>query len=330
MTRLLLILLILSLCTSCTALPAEERSFAVALCIEKKDGLWCTHGRIPTYQSGGGYLTIAGEGPTLSASLADIESSAPMHLHLSQLRLLVLDEALAASGELAAVLHELADRTDLRRQCAVALTDVPAGELAETLTPTTGARLSKTLDVLLETRIEQGTILPATLADVIRMGERQSPVLLALTVEDKEMRISGGYALDAALRSAVKLSPEEMMLLAMLRGSADHLRLNLTDGGAQVRDVSSRIGLTEEGIASVTLCLRATSSNLTPDGMESLLARECLALLSRLSAAGCDALGLGRKAIRNAHTMSKWHGMDWPQRLGTLRWSISVQVEGPA
>ncbi len=331
MKRLLMILLILSCCTSCTALPAEERSFAVALCIEKDGGTWRAHGRIPTYQNGGGYLTVTGEGETLSAAMADMDAAAPMHLHLSQLRLLALDEKLAASDDLMAVLHELSERTDLRQQCAVALTDVPAGELVETLKPTTGTRLSKTIDVLLETRIEQGTILPATLADAIRMGERQSPVLLALTVEDKELRLSGGYALDASYRAVMRLSTEETTLLALLRGDADNLRLTLPGGSAQVRDASAKTTLSADGRgAAVTLCLQAVSSTLTPDALENLLAQEAMTLLRRLSAESCDPLGLGRQAILRTQTMSDWHAMNWPEMLRSIQWTVSVQVNGPA
>lgn len=327
----LLLLLTLLACTSCTALPAEERAFAVVLSVEKEADTWRVHARIPTYQTGGGYLTITGEGANLSAALSDMDASAPMHLHLSQLRLLVLDEKLGESADLSVVFDELSARADMRLQCAVAVTDTPAKELMDALKPTTGARLSKTIDVLLDTRIEQGGILPATLADVRRMGERQSPVLIAMTMEEKELSLSGGYPLTSSLRLGTKLSPDETALLSMMLGHAQNLRLPLPEGSAAVRDVSTKIRL-EERMQSVvvTLQLRTTASSFTADGLEQLLAEESLSLLTRLSAEGCDVLGLGRKAILRTHDMAVWHSLDWPGRYRQMGWVVSVQVNGPA
>ncbi len=322
----LLILLMLLTCTSCSALPAEERAFAVALCVEREGTLWRVHGRIPTYKTGGGYTTVTGEGDSLSAALADMDASAPMHLHLSQLRLLVLEEGLGA--DMSAVLHELSDRVDVRPHCAVAVTDVPAKELMDALKPATGARLSKTIDVLLDTRIEQGAVLPATLADVIRMGERQSPVLIALTLTDGAIDLSGGYGM---ADSALPLTARETTLLSLLRGDAKTLRLSLSGGTAEVRDARAKIRLSQ-GMqsASIELTMTVTASAFTADGLEEVLAGELLTLLERLSAAGCDVLGLGRKAILRTANMAEWHGLEWTARLRQISWTVSVGVSGPA
>ena len=327
----LLLLLTLLVCSSCTALPAEERAFAVVLGVEKDADTWYVHARIPTYQTGGGYLTVSGEGEDLSNALSDMDASAPMHLHLSQLRLLVLDSKLTDSADLPAVFEVFSSRADIRLQCAVAVTDMPAKELMDALKPTTGSRLSKSIDVLLESRKEQGCILPATLADVIRMGQRQSPVLIALTLVDKEVSLSGGYPLSENLRLGTRISVEETPLLSMLMGRAKNLRLSLPGGGAEVRDVSAKVCL-EEGMqsASVTLRLRMTVSSFTPDGLEELLAEECLSLLTRLSDEGCDVLGLGRKASLHIHDMADWHELNWPERYRQMKWTVSVKVNGPA
>ena len=63
----------------------------------------------------------------------------------------------------------------------------------DALKPATGARLSKSLDVLMETRLEQGTVPRAALADVIRMGDRQQPVLMNIALDDAEIALSGGW-----------------------------------------------------------------------------------------------------------------------------------------
>ena len=127
------------------------------------------------------------------------------------------------------------------------------------------------------------------------------------------------------------LTPEECALLALLRGEVRELQLTLPEGSAKVRDASIRHTLAEDKkSAEVTLTLRMTASDLTPEGLEQNLAEELLTLLSRLSAQGCDVLGLGRKAILRAPDWSAWRAMDWPAACRQLRWKVFVGVQGPA
>ncbi len=325
MKVLIILLLPMLLCTSCTALPAEERAFAVALCVEKAD-VWRVHGRIPTYQTGGGYMTVTGEGDTFSAALSAMDAAAPMRINLSQLRLLVADAKLAKTGGLSALLSALTDRSDMRLQCAVALTDAPVKDVAEALKPAAGSRLSKALDLMLDARIEQGAILPARLSDVLRMGERQSPVLAALSLEGKDITLSGGYTMDG-----VTLAPEDTALLSFLLGHAKTLQLPLPGGSAQVRDVSVRIRLSEDlAAAHVEVTMTATASSFTEEGLEQLLADALLKLLTRLSADGFDALGLGRQAILHTRDMAEWHALNWLEMYRGIRWEVAVRVNGPA
>lgn len=330
MKRLICLLLLVACCTSCTALPAEERAFAVALCVEKDGAAWRVHGRIPTYQSGGGYLTVTGEGDSLPTALADMEASAPMPVNLSQLRLLALSENVADAGEVGAVLNALSERSDMRQRCALAMTDVSGATLMEVLEPATGERLSKSIDVLLDSAIERGTILPATLAEVLCMGERQTPVLIALSLKDDALELAGGYPLTDELRIGERLSVEETTLLSMLMGHGKTLRLTFSGGSTWVREVSAKASLSENlQTADIQLRLRATGSSFTPEGLEQALAEACLHLLTRLSGEGCDVLGMGRKAILHAHDMAAWHALEWPMRVRQLGWRVSVSVSGP-
>lgn len=318
---LILLLLTIVLCSSCTALPAEERAFAVALCVEKEDA-WRVHARIPTYQTGGGYMTVTGEGETLPAALSSLDAASPMRINLSQLRLLVIDEGLT---EIDALLAALAERPDMRMQCTVTLTDAPAKDVAEALKPAAGSRLSKALDLLMDARLEQGAILPASLAEVLRMGERQSPVLTALSLEGKEINLSGGYTMEG-----LRLKPEETALLSMLLGHVKSLHLTLPGGSAEVRDVSAKVRLSEDlAMARVELTLTETAASFTEEGLEQALVDALLTLLTRLSAAGCDALGLGRQAVMGTRDMAEWHAQNWPERYRAIRWEVAVGVTGP-
>ena len=324
MRILVLLLLPVWLCSACTALPAEERAFAVALCVEKAAEEWRVHGRIPTYQPGGGYMTVAGEGGSFSAALADMDAASPMRINLSQLRLLAVDVSLAESGGLLNLLTTLSNRRDMRMQCAVALTDEPLQSVAEALKPAAGTRLSKALDLMLDARMEQGAILPATLSDVLRMGERQSPILIALAMAEGDVSLSGGYTADG-----VYLSVDETALLSLLLGHAKTLRIEVTEGSAEVRDAAVKVCL-DEDLARVELTLTATASSLTQEALEQGLADSILGLLTRLSTAGCDVLGLGRQAAMHTHDVTQWHTLNWPEKYRDIRWQVSVGVSGPA
>lgn len=332
MKRLLALLMTLPLfCTACAALPAEERAFAVALLVEKEGEVWRVYGRIPTYQTGGGYLSVSGEGETLPDALRDMEAASPMQLHLSQLRLLVLDVALAEDEELPEVLQHLAERADLRPQCAVAMTDAPLEAVAEALKPAAGERLSKAIDVLLDTRKAQGGILPADFADVLRMGERQSPVLIGLTVEEGNISLFGGYALTTKGRLAARLDAREVQLLSLLTGSTKELRLSVDNSAAAVREISAQVHLLPDWRgAQADVRMQLISSAHTAEELAQVLADACADLLTRLSQQGCDVLGLGRRAICHAEDMAQWYAMDWPTRLRQLRWNVSVRVDDPA
>ena len=299
----------------------------MALAVEKEGDTWRVHARIPTYQTGGGYLTVTGQGDNLSPALSDMEANSPMHVNLSQLRLLTVERALAE--EIPLVLSEVSARSDLRQQCAVAIADVPAKQLMDALKPATGARLSKAIDVMLDARIEQGAILSATLADVVRMGERQSPVLIALTVADGNVTLSGGYALTTDKALGLQLDPEETALLSLMMDEAKTLRLTIGEDIAEVRVISARVHLSQDlRGASVELTLRMTTSTLIAKGLERLLADECLKLLKRLTVQGCDVLGLGRQAILRTQDMAAWHALRWPERVRQISWRVSVRVEG--
>ena len=325
MKTLILLVLTMMLCSSCTALPAEERAFAVALCVEK-DEAWRVHGRIPTYHSGGGYLSVTGEGDTVEAALSDLDAASPMRINLSQLRLIAADVKLAETGELPALLSALSQRTDMRMQCAVALTAAPAAAVAEALSPSAGARLSKVLDLLLDARIEQGVILPAPLSEVLLCGERKSPILAALALEGEEISVLGGYMMDGGY-----IQPEEAALLSLLLGHGRSLRIELPEGYAQVRDASVKLRLSQDmTVARVVLSMTATASDLPAEAIEASLADAVLALLTRLSDRGCDALGLGRQAVMRTHDMRQWHALNWPERYRAVRWEVSVSVQGPA
>lgn len=330
MMRLLVLLLAMALVlSSCTALPAEERAFAVALMVDGQGVAWTVHARIPTYRTGGGYQTVSGEGNSLAAALNRMEAAAPMQVDLSQLRVLMLDAALGQRmGE---AMRILSDRPDMRQDCYVLSTREDAAKLADALAPTTGARLSKGLELLLESRIQQGLLPVSTLAEILCMGERQTPVLPLMILAGDGIDLSGGLPITVAGTPGGALSPEEMMLLSLLTMKLSSVGLTLQGVSARVRDVSSRISLSDDlQAAEVKLTLRMTEASCTPKALEEALSQALLTLLNRLYAQGCDVLGLARRAMLRCGTWEDWRALDWPDICRNLRWRVSVGVNPPA
>lgn len=330
MKRCWMLLLWALLCTACTALPAEERSFAVALGVDKQGTQWTACARVPTYQTGGGYSTVRGEGETLEAALSALDAGSPMQLHLGQLRMIVFTDDLAKTEDFPAALDALSARHDLRMAAFVAVTDTDLMTLMEAMNPANGSRLSKSLDVLIETRIEQGTVLPAVLSDVIRMGERQSPVLMHLSLSGKDVALSGSWPVSQKGVVTEPFSPEETQLLSLMLGQLTTGTLSLTEGTVRLTSATAQTELSLPTMqdASVRLMLRYTASPLTEDALSRAVATACLGVLNRLSGMNCDALGLARQAISHAHDMDDWHDMDWAARYPDIVWSVSVGAEG--
>lgn len=332
MKRMAILLLCALLCTACTALPAEERSFAVVLGVSLEGGTWTAYARVPTYQTGGGYATVRGEGDSLEAALSALDAAAPMQLHLGQLRMLVFSDDLARTAEFPAALSALAARHDLRLDASVAVTDADLSVLMDAMKPANGSRLSKSLDVLAETRIAQGTVIPAALSNVIRMGERQSPVLMHVSLSGEDVALSGGWPVSQSGVVSEPLTPEETQLLSLMLGHFTSGTLSLAEGTVRLTSAKTETELTLPTMqaASVRLTLRCIASPLTEEALSRAVATACLGVLNRLSAMNCDALALARQAITHASDMADWHDMDWPARYPEIVWSVSVGAEGRA
>lgn len=328
MRRVCCLLLAMLLLTGCSALPEEDRAFAVVLGLDEQGDAWRAWARIPSYQQEGGYLTLSAQGRSLGEAMAQLEGAAPMALHYGQLRMMVFSRALAESAGFPGVLDALASRNGVRSQAALAVTEDDMDSLMDALDPPTGTRLSKSLEGMMAARREQGVIPDATLAGLRRMGERQQPVLMGVMMEDG-MQLSGGWLFDADGRLRDSLSAAEQQLLSLLSGSFRRGTLSLGEGTLTVTEADSRVRLMG-GEAVCSLRLRYTSSSFSEEGASQRLDAALSTLTAKLAAAHCDALGLGRQAIMGCENLEAWHSLDWQARYPALRWRFDLQLEREA
>ena len=249
-----------------------------------------------------------------------------MRLHWGQLRLIVLSRAWAAEIPIVRTLSDLSGVENLRLHASVAVTEEDTTALAEKLVPENGTRLSKSIDVMVQARHEQGVIPTCAASMLLRFGSRQSPVLCGAesTAEGLLLRLTDA---DGLVRDF--LTPEETQILLLMQGKLTRTQLLLPKHAIHLTEASTSIRLMED-TAICRVNLRYDRADLTPQGVSAETAQACLDVLNRLQAAGCDALGLGRKAIWSAWSMSDWRDSDFPARLQNLRWTVEVRSEPAA
>lgn len=347
MKRIMLLLLAASLLTGCAGNLGEERAFAVVLGIGETNGVWEACARIPAYQTGGGYITIAARGNTLGEALALLNASAPMELHYGQLRMLLMTKELAQSEKFPGVLRILSERGEIRAQAALCVTGDPLMDIMDALEPATGSRLSKSLESLLMSRQALGVLPGTTLSETQRMGEREQPVLISAALvpdmnetspgtdeeagslaakEAGKVQFSGGWTVGRNGQVQGSLSPMEMQLLSLLKGRIKQGTFSLPEGTWTLLDASSRVQL--EGMEiHCRLKVRYSAADMTEEGLQSALINNLQALTQKLAGANCDALGLARKKIRTCLTMEEWHAQKWPEQYPAMTWRFTVQTE---
>jgi len=343
---LALLMMVVLTATGCGRLPAEERSFAVALGISASAGVWEVTARIPSYQQEGGYVTLAARGASLGEAMALLNAAAPMRLHYGQLRMIVFSRELAESPDFPGVLHALAARPDVRLQASLCVTEDNMTDLMDSLEPQTGTRLSKSIETLLETRLNLGVVPDATLSNLRRMGERQGAVLISVALEKEpantvpgmdapagvqaakgagETQFAGGWMIgkDGMVRG--QLTALDQQLLALMEGNLRKGMLALPEGAVMLLDASSRIKFQEgQGVCEVRI--RYSAADLLKDEMERSLSDALSGVTDKLAAAGCDALGIGRRVIASCATIKEWHDLRWKERYPALQWKITVEA----
>lgn len=326
MKRVLVFIMALLTLGGCAALPGEERSFAVVLGIGREGGEWQAGARIPSYQAQGEYLSLTAHGETLGEAMASLNASAPMELHYGQLRLLLFTAETAQSPDFPQVVEALASRGEIRPQTAVGITGHSLLSVLDALTPATGSRLSKSLEAMMEARHRQGVLPSTTLEQMLRMGERQQPVLLNLELKEEQAEFTGGWLISSHGNAHRKLTSEEMQVLSLAQGQLRQGTLSLPEGTVTLLDAACRTQW-QQGEAFGRLRLRYAASNLTEEGVQQALLRRLQGLTDSLAAAGCDALGLGRQVMMGIPTLNAWHQANWPEAYPRLKWQWDVQVE---
>lgn len=306
-----------------------------------------------------GYIVLSATAPSCLRALSLLSATTPRTVNLSQLREIVLSRTLCESGAALSILKEIHAMYRANGEAIVVVTPDDAGDFIRRQRPILGVRLSQYLEGLFEHFSQIDTIPPnAQLSAVIEAMQSDAidaaavyaaansfDSTLMLPESDELNRLPGhlprtsparneylGTALFSGARMVGTLTGEETGLLCLMLGRAQ--RGTAFIGNAQYRiHLPTRVRRTigEDG----ALCVRISMSLMHAAGEEQRPApeiaadieRECAALLLKLRAAGCDAVGFGRLAIRRCLTLPQWQAMNWPSVYAALPVRVSARVK---
>ena len=306
-----------------------------------------------------GYIVLSATAPSCLRALSLLSATTPRTVNLSQLREIVLSRTLCESGAALSILKEIHAMYRANGEAIVVVTPDDAGDFIRRQRPILGVRLSQYLEELFEHFSQIDTIPPnAQLSTVIEAMQSDTidaaavyaaansfDSTLMLSESDELNRLPGhlprtsparneylGTALFSGARMVGTLTGEETGLLCLMLGRAQ--RGIAFIGNAQYRiHLPTRVRRTlgEDG----ALCVRISMSLMHVAGEEQRPApeiaadieRECASLLLKLRAAGCDAVGFGRLAIRRCLTLPQWQAMNWPSVYTALPVRVSAQVK---
>ena len=329
----------------CSILPGEDRSFPVCLGLHTSGDTWQASVRISTYKSPGEYTTVTASGKSLAEAMTLLDASSPIRLHYGHVRLIVFSYELASSDRLAFAVESLARLGTFRADAALCATedDIPA--LFDALTPASGTRLSKHITVLLESRIGLGVIPETTLGDWRRMGERQSPLLIAaalgkeggstgmadfadeMNAGDAQVQFGGAYLVAQTGKVTGRLTMSEHQVLRLMQGRLDKGALAAGEHALTLLESSAKAELdANENAARLTVGMRYMHADQSEDGVRETVTEAVLQVIGKLAAANCDALGLGRQAIMQAADWAQWRQLAWPEKYPALTWHVAVDA----
>jgi len=290
-----------------------------------------------------GYIVLSATAPTCLRALSLLSSTTPRTLNLSQLREVVINRTLAQTEATLPILREIYSMYRASGEAVVVVTPDNAGDFIRRQKAILGVRLSKYLEVLFEHFSSIDTIPPhAQLASVIaamESGAVDAAVVYAagndfqntlmLSGASESDRLPGhlprtspaeneylGSALFSGARMTGVLTGEETGILCLMMGEAQ--RRTTFIGNAQYKtDLPTRVTRRIEEDGTLSVCVRMHLTRIA--GEERTMAGEIArqtemqmaAVLEKLKAASCDAIGFGGVAMRRYPDIASWESAHW-------------------
>ena len=328
-------LLICCLALTGCAGRVELSLMAIALGVDADEGGVTLTLKAPDYSAASqdkaaqkGYLTLSARGETWEAAVAALLASSPLDIRFGQLREVAVSRQALAHHALRELLGGVDRLPNVRSHALVLLCPGEARTLIEAQQPVIGKRLSKYLDLSMQHAQAQGDIPTTTLACALRdlTGPWRDPLLTWAEATPEGVAYAGGWAVSGE-GEVTPLTGHEVQLYRLLTGERQRLRFDYQGQvlGAEVR------GGVDQAVAGNALVLRVPVTVLyslyeeaPPPGAAEALRQEVVALMGKLQAAHCDALGFGNWAVREYADLDAWLASGWPARYAASEVRVEV------
>lgn len=307
------------------------------------------------------YFTLSVTGQTWEHAMSLLNAAAPRQLRFGQVREIVVSLDTVRSRQLPQLLMQVDILQNVRTHARVIVCEGSAAEFLKSQKSVIGKRLSAYLDVTLDTLREKGYIPTATLSSLLRdlFSVWRDPLIACaafapdgeigrdLSNPDRPVSQSAGtlpvsgadmgeYVGALALGSGgslTLLTGYEVQLYHLITGQLHSMAMGV-DG--QFFDVlprgKSRLQLKSEAGRDV-LCLHlpltveySAFRDAPTTDVAAHIQGEAEALIHKLQAAGCDALGFGGLAARRYLSLFDFTASDWPGRYRAAAVRVEVSV----
>lgn len=307
------------------------------------------------------YFNLSVTGTTWEHAMTLLHAATPRAMRFGQLREVIISLDTAQSGQLQNILTQVDILQNVRTHAKVIVCKGKAQDFLKNQKSAIGKRLSTYLDVTLDSLREKGYIPTATLSSLLRdlSSSWRDPLIAfaAFAGENEQgedtsaddrpvdqlpgtLPVSGSsmgeYVGALAVGSTgdfALLTGYEVQLYHLLTGEVGSMAFGM-DG--QYFDVlprgKSRLSIkTENGQEVLCLHLPVTVEysafrEAPTQDIALHLQREAEALIQKLQAASCDALGYGCVAVRKYLTLFDWAQSGWESRYKTAQVRVEVDV----
>ena len=363
---LLLALAACALLSGCTqSLDVENQAYVLVMGVDEavNEGIQLTI-RYPRISGGGSnseagsaggdYGALSISAGSYEAALEKLDWAVGRSLNLSQLKLVVISEDMARSGEARQLLCDIAQTERLFNAAYVAICDSSAADFVNAIEQNIGSRLSMELNAMFEMYTRRGYVPNEKLADIYYQtisvysdpmaayarlaqktedGTRIDPP--AQTVNAVESNIQTRYLGAALLRDGRVvglLDAEEMTLTALLRNDtkyfeylSQHQIIRLTPSVPVQIHVHCGPEITE---IDVHVQLETAVTERIPDKaqLEAQLTADIEKLIARAQQLGVEPFGFAEYAAAHFPTLQSWMAYDWHTHFSQARLNIRVDL----
>lgn len=306
------------------------------------------------------YLIASATGATFADALAALELTVPRNLNLSQVKVLVVSEALARDARFREIVEQIVNIERFYTACYLAVCQGNMREFVEAQKPVIGMRVSLGLIAMFEHHSRRGYISKVSLADFYYASSSiySDPVAVLCATTDEKEATPQEHALDGMMPDDVPAQSEnknvyvgtalfrdgtmvdtldglESCLLNALRGEAINFGYSVGEQALALQAPGlTRVKVTadEAGEATIALELHFHAGNDLDRSMFDVVAeavrQDILRLLARCQRLGVEPFGFAEHAATGFDTIDAWLEYDWPARFSRAKFDVRVTVSG--